>query len=455
MTRPYAELHRPQFHFTAAKNWLNDPNGLVFSDGVWHLFFQHNAHATVWGEMTWGHAISRDLLHWQQLEHALHPDAMGTMFSGSAVVDHDNTAGFGAGALLAFYTAAGSQVSPAKPFTQCLAYSTDSGYQWTKFVGNPVVDWIEDDNRDPKVIWHAASQQWVMALYLAEDRYALLVSKNAQQWQQIQEVVLANDTECPDFFPLLDESGVERWILWSASGRYLVGSFDGRKFEAQTPLLVSESGYNGYAAQTWSNAPDGRCVQISWMAGGLYPEMPFNQQLSIPVELKLKGSGASVVLTRQPVAELDALRGKAIVHENTTIRPGKPFVADTQARLFDVSFIVSTGSSKALYLIVRGQTLAFDWATASLTLVNGRPHKLGLAEQSVRLPITTGSAAQLSCRLVVDLTSIEVFINDGQVSASFCYLPDAHTNPLVFYGSGDDQRLEHLALFELKSIFEQ
>ena len=158
----------------------------------------------------------------RQLEHALHPDAMGTMFSGSAVVDHDNTAGFGAGALLAFYTAAGSQVSPAKPFTQCLAYSTDSGYQWTKFVGNPVVDWIEDDNRDPKVIWHAASQQWVMALYLAEDRYALLISKNAQQWQQIQEVVLANDTECPDFFPLLDESGVERWILWSASGRYLV-----------------------------------------------------------------------------------------------------------------------------------------------------------------------------------------------------------------------------------------
>jgi sucrose-6-phosphate hydrolase SacC (GH32 family) len=120
-----------------------------------------------------------------------------------------------------------------------------------------------------------------------------------------------------------------------------------------------------------------------------------------------------------------------------------------------VSFIVSTGSSKALYLIVRGQTLAFDWATASLTLVNGRPHKLGLAEQSVRLPMTTGSAAQLSCRLVVDLTSIEVFINDGRVSASFCYLPDAHTDPLIFYGSGDDQRLEHFALFELKSIFEQ
>ena len=455
MTRQYAELHRPQFHFTAAKNWLNDPNGLVFCDGVWHLFFQHNAQATVWGEMTWGHAISRDLLHWQQLEHALYPDAMGTMFSGSAVVDHDNTAGFGPGTLLAFYTAAGSQVSPAKPFTQCLAYSTDGGYQWTKFHDNPVVDWIEDDNRDPKVIWHAASKQWVMALYLADDRYALLVSTNAQRWRQIQEVVLANDTECPDFFPLPDESGVERWIFWSASGRYLVGSFDGRKFEPLTPLQVSESGFNGYAAQTWSNAPDGRCVQISWMAGGLYPEMPFNQQLSIPVELKLKGTGASAVLTRQPVAELNALRGKAFVHTNRRISPGKPFTADTKARLFDVSFTVSTGSSKALYVMVRGQTLAFDWAEANLNLVNGRPHKLGRAEQSVRLPTKPGCAAQLSCRLIVDLTSIEVFINDGEVSASFCYLPDAHTDPLVFYGSGDAQTLEHLALFELRSIFEQ
>ena len=213
MSRLYAELHRPQFHFTAKQNWLNDPNGLVYCDGVWHLFFQHNPNAPIWGDMTWGHAVSRDLLHWEQLEHALHPDAMGTMFSGSAVVDHDDTAGFGAGTLLAFYTAAGAAVKPARPFTQCLAYSLDKGRHWTKFVDNPVVDWIEGDNRDPKVIWHSASQQWIMALYLADDRYALLASKNARQWQKIQELALPGDTECPDMFSLCDESGAERWIF--------------------------------------------------------------------------------------------------------------------------------------------------------------------------------------------------------------------------------------------------
>jgi sucrose-6-phosphate hydrolase SacC (GH32 family) len=454
MSRLYAELHRPQFHFTAKQNWLNDPNGLVYCDGVWHLFFQHNPNAPIWGDMTWGHAVSRDLLHWEQLEHALHPDAMGSMFSGSAVVDHDDTAGFGAGTLLAFYTAAGAAVKPARPFTQCLAYSLDKGRHWTKFVDNPVVDWIEGDNRDPKVIWHSASQQWIMALYLADDRYALLASKNARQWQKIQELALPGDTECPDMFSLCDESGAERWIFWSASGRYLLGTFDGAKFSSETEMQVCERGFNGYAAQTWSNAPDGRCVQISWMAGGLYPEMPFNQQLSIPVELKLKGAGAETVLTRQPVTEFHALRGRAVTLENIRISPGEPFIADTRAKLFDVSFKVSRGSSKALYLMVRGQVLAFDWATGCVKFEKGRPHKLGLVEESVDLRSSVASDARLSVRLIVDVTSLEIFVNDGETSASFCYLPDGHVDPLIFYGSGDEQTLEQFELYELKSVFE-
>lgn len=449
----YTELHRPQFHFTAKENWLNDPNGLVYCNGVWHLFFQHNPEAPVWGNMTWGHAISQDLMHWQQLEHALHPDEMGTMFSGSAVVDHHNSAGFGPGALLAFYTAAGSEADPVKPFTQCLAYSLDNGEQWTKLPANPVVDWIEGDNRDPKVIWHEAGGRWIMALYLADDRYALLASGDALQWEVIQTLVLDNDTECPDLFPLPDESGAERWVFWGASGRYLVGGFDGKTFVPETAVQVCEQGHNGYAAQTWSNAPDGRCVQIAWMAGGLYPEMPFNQQMSIPMELKLKGSGAEVKLTRQPVVELAALRERAITAINQTIAVGTPFIPATQAKLFDLSFTVSRQTSKALYLMLRGQILEINWLTEQLKLVYGRPHKLGRAQESVTLPRSTSDAGSLTFRIVVDVTSFEIFINEGEVSASFCYLPDGYVDPVIFYGSGDVQILDHFELFELKSVF--
>ena len=154
--------------------------------------------------MWWGHAVSHDLLHWQQVVHALHPDAMGSIFSGSAVVDHDNTANFGHDALLAFYTAAGMHAEPIQPFTQCLAVSTDGGLTWTKHADNPIIPHIEGGNRDPKVIWHQETRHWVMALYLDEDRYALLTSANAKTWTQTQEIALHGCSECPDFFSLVD-----------------------------------------------------------------------------------------------------------------------------------------------------------------------------------------------------------------------------------------------------------
>ena len=278
----YRELHRPQFHFSPRENWTNDPHGLVYQDGVWHLFFQHNPEAPVWGNMTWGHAVSDDLMHWRQLEHALYPDEHGDMFTGSAVVDHANTAGFGKGALLAFYAAAGSYAEPKRPFTQCLASSVDNGKRWTKYDGNPIVGWIEADNRDPKVVWHAPRRRWIMALYLADDRYCLLSSADAKTWTKFQDLKLEGTTECPDFFPLRDESGTQRWIFWGAAGVYRVGSFDGSRFTPETGVLTCEQGTNGYAAQTWSDAPDGRRIQISWMAGGVYPEMHSTSRCRFP-----------------------------------------------------------------------------------------------------------------------------------------------------------------------------
>ncbi len=446
----YNELHRPQFHFTAREKWINDPNGLVYHDGVWHLFFQHNIEASTWGKMWWGHAVSDDLIHWRQVEHALYPDEMGSMFSGSAVVDHDNTAGFGEDALLLFYTAAGMHAEPVRPFYQCLAVSQDGGKHFTKFEDNPIVDWIEADNRDPKVVWHDATRQWIMALYLAEDRYCLLRSPDARKWTRFQDITLDGDRECPDFFSLNDESGKERWVFAGAKSRYCVGSFDGKKFTAETQLTNFDQGRNSYAAQTWSNTPDGRCIQISWMAGGLYPEMPFNQQLSIPVELSLIGSGENVVLARWPVMELAALRKRTINIERQTLSDKKPLVPETDAKLFDVSFTVHKQEAKTLYMAIRGHTALFDWSANTLTIESSGPNKIVGDRPHVQLP----EGPSLTVRMLIDKTSIEIFINGGRISASYCFLPNGYLNPLVIQTYSGEQIIENFELHELASAWE-
>ena len=445
----YRELHRPQFHFSPREKWINDPNGLVYRDGVWHLFFQHNPEALVWGNATWGHAVSDDLMHWRQLEHALYPDEHGDMFSGSAVVDPDNTAGFGKGALLAFYTAAGSYAEPKRPFTQCLAYSVDNGKQWTKYDGNPIVEWFEGDNRDPKVVWHAPTRRWIMALYLADNRYCLLRSADAKTWTRFQDLVLKGCTECPDFFPMNDESGTERWVFWGAKGTYRVGSFDGLQFTPETDVLTCEQGTNGYAAQTWSDAPDDRRIQISWMLGGLYPEMPFNQQLSIPVELALAGSGDDVTLVRWPVRELDLLHRRTVSTDRQIIAPGRPLVADTDAKLLDVSFTVRKQDANTLHVLIRGQRMVLDWSSRKLRFRPSGTHSLVPDGRLVTLP----DDPSLSVRLLVDKTSVEVFINQGRISASYCFLPGAYIHPLVFESYHDEQVIEGFELHEMSSIW--
>tara|TARA_E500000331_G_scaffold306895_2_gene311479 strand:- start:3129 stop:4478 length:1350 start_codon:yes stop_codon:yes gene_type:complete len=439
----YNEVHRPQFHFTAKENWLNDPNGLVWVEGKWHLFFQHNPEATVWGNMTWGHAISDDLVHWRQVEHALYPDALGTMYSGSAVVDHEGTAGFGEGAVLAFYTAAGEHAKPRQTYTQCLAVSQDDGVTWEKYANNPVVNHIECANRDPKVIWHKPSQRWVMALYLAEDRFCLMRSTDAKSWERFQDVTLPGVSECPDFFPLKDDAGDEQWVFWGAKGGYQLGQFDGDQFVPHTELLTAEYGRNGYAAQTYSNAPDGRIIQVSWMSGGQYPEMPFNQQMSVPMELTLAGTGADARLSRVPVSELESLRARSSTIDDVKINEGTPFIADTDARLIDVSLTLTPCDSGQLVVSVRGQPLVVDWGSKELRFQNGAVDLGRLRDQR--------ADAELKIQLLVDLTSVEVFLNEGEISGCFCFLPGAYIHPLVLMARGVTQEVLRVTLFELRS----
>ena len=324
--RPYREPLRGQFHFSSRRGWNNDPNGLVFYDGEYHLFYQHNPYGWGWGNMHWGHAVSSDLVHWQELGDALAPDPLGPMFSGSAVVDWKNTSGFGKPgqpAQVLIYTAAGD------PTVQCIAFSTD-GRNYAKFSGNPVVKQITGGNRDPKVIWHEPTQKWVMTLYVEQNRVhtiQFLSSPNLKDWTRMSHT--DGFFECPDFFelPVDGDAANRKWVLTAASSEYMVGTFDGTTFTPETPKLPGHRGRGFYAAQTFSDIPseDGRRIQIGWFQTET-PGMPFNQSMTIPLELKLTATLEGPRLTWTPVKELASLRARSHRFDPVTLQPdtGQP-----------------------------------------------------------------------------------------------------------------------------------
>jgi sucrose-6-phosphate hydrolase SacC (GH32 family) len=442
----YAEALRPQFHFTARRNWLNDPNGLVFFAGEYHLFFQHNPRGTEWGNMTWGHAVGPDLVHWRQLDDALTPDSLGTIFSGSAVVDVTNTSGFGkdgAPALVAMYTAAGgtSPESQGKPFTQCLAFSNDQGRTWTKYAGNPVIPHLAAENRDPKVVWHEATRRWIVALYEEGSRYSLHTSPDLKTWTKLQDVEMPGSAECPDFFPMTldgDRSNT-RWVFTSADGRYLVGAFDGEAFKAEQPVQRVEFGDNFYAAQTFSDVQDGRRIQIAWMRGGRYPGMPFNQQMSFPAELTLRTTPEGARLFRNPVREIDVLHGTERRWSEVELKAGDLPLTDLRGELFDLAVDLDLGDATEVGLVVRGQRIAYHVKEEQLTALGSAP-----------LALPDG---RLTLRILVDRTSIETFADGGRVSLTGCCLPGQGDLGVSLYARGGAARVRSLVAYELNSAW--
>ncbi len=446
MDKELAEPYRPQFHFTAQKGWLNDPNGLVYYKGMYHLFFQHNPFGIEWGNMTWGHAISTDLIHWKQIEHALLPDSMGTMFSGSAVVDWHNTAGFQTGespALVLIYTAAGgtSPESEGKPFTQCLAYSNDGGNTFTKFNGNPVLPEIAPENRDPKVIWHESSQQWIMALYLQGDEFALLSSPNLKEWTLLQRLNLPGCIECPDFFelPLEGNPDTSRWIFMAANGQYLLGKFDGHLFEAESDLIPSDWGKNFYATQTFSDIPDRRRIQIAWMRGGAYPGMPFNQQMSFPCELQLKETPEGLRICRRPVREIEILWEDSIEWNAVLLDQEENLLPVPSSSACDAEIQLEAGNANLITVIVND--LPITW--------NVHEHRLDVLDCSAPLPPDTGT---LDLRLLIDKTSIEVFGLGGTRNFSCCTLEGKPRPSILIRKLGGTPVLSRMAFRTLHSI---
>ena len=442
----YNEKYRPQFHFTPRTNWTNDPDGLVYYKGEYHMFFQHNPFGINWGNMTWAHAISTDLIHWKQLPNAIEPDELGTIFSGGAVVDWNNTSGLQTGkekVLVAFYTAAGNHTDPPKPFTQCLAYSNDRGRAWVKYEKNPIIGHIRGSNRDPVVSWYEPGRLWVMALFLNKENFALFTSKDLKSWTQIQELTIPGSSEYPDFFemPIDGDWNNTRWVIYGANGRYLLGTFDGRKFTAQEGPYDSRVGQY-YAVQTWRGIPKShrRRVQIAWMHGGKFPDMPFNQQMSIPCEITLRKLPEGIRLCRVPVREIKKLRGRKYSFGPVTLKPGENILSKISGELFEIQCEVELAGAEEFGLTLRGTPLVYN--VNDQTLVCGdKKGEMKLLNGKVKLQI------------LVDRTSIEIFVNDGRASMFLCFPLDSDNRSLEIFAHGGQAKIRNLKVWKLKSIW--
>ena len=450
----YHEALRPQFHFSPLQGWTNDPNGLVYFEGKYHLFFQHNPFGTNWGNMTWGHAVSPDLVHWTEVGDALHPDAFGTMFSGSAVVDHNNTSGLGKGGvppMMAYYTAAGGQALEKVPFTQCMAYSTDRGATWTKYEKNPVVEHIVGSNRDPKVFWHEPSKKWVMALYLERSKFVIMGSENGRDWKKLSDVAFPNGHECPELFELAldgDENNT-RWIFWEGGGRHLIGTFDGERFTPETGVLQSEWGANCYAGQLWNDVPDGRTLFIGWMRGKTIPEskevvfaeMPFNQQMTFPREFTLRTTPDGPRLFAQPAREIETLRGKHR-RDLPMIAIISPLQPKIQGDVLDIDVSITPNSAEQVTVGVMGTHIVYDAAAKELRCL-GKKVQCGLLDGRLKL------------RMLVDRRSLEIFINDGRYVMSFYFQADKEKLPVTMTSTGGQATFDSVDIWELASIWEK
>jgi len=443
----YHETYRPQFHFTAKKNWLNDPNGLMYYKGEYHLFFQHNPSGIDWGNMTWGHAVSPDMIHWEQLDHAIYPDELGTIFSGSGVVDWNNTSSFKTGdesVMVCIYTSAGDCVTPKVPFTQSIAYSNDKGRTWSKYSNNPVLGHIIGSNRDPKVIRHTPTEKWIMALYLDGNDYALFSSPNLKEWTRIYDLKLPDTGECPDIFELPVDGDPEnkKWVFWGGNGNHYIGTFDGLKFTSESELLKTEFGANCYAAQTWSDIPeyDGRRIQIAWMSGGKYPDMPFNQQMSFPCKLFLKTIPDGIRMFRQPIREIENIHQKEHSWYDEVLKSGEKLLSGISGELFDIRAEFELGKAGEFGFIIHGEKVQYNVVNSQLSC---------LSRSATLNPIGN----KIKLQILVDRASIEVFGNDGRVSLSSCFLPNLDNKSLSVYADGGDAKISSLTIYELCSAW--
>ena len=458
----YKEELRPQFHFSSKRGWLNDPNGMMYYDGEYHLFYQHNPYGNLWGNMTWGHAVSKDVVHWEELGDAIHPDENGMIFSGSGVVDWNNTTGFQTGdepPLICIYTYAGDvdglhAWSKGRPFTQAIAYSNDRGRTWTKYEGNPVQGHLNKDNRDTKVIWWEETQEWVGVLYLKDERMAIFRTPDLKRWEL--QTILESFHECPEMFQLAvdgDEKN-KKWIHHGGSGDYLIGDFDGSKFATEFGPIKFHYGNRFYASQTFSDIPeeDGRRIQMAWGDETHLPGMPFNQAMLFPTVLTLHTTEDGLRMLPYPVKEIEKIHGKKYQWEEVELRPGENPLKDIEGNLFDIDVQIELNDADVVGFELNGFPIAYDAKENVLTAGEGVDtyHEDKPEERSAPLKPIGG---KLTFRILVDRTYVEIFANKGIVYMPMYAVRDLSNKSLKVYAKGGSANIEKMTVHEVKSIW--
>ena len=454
------EKFRPLYHHTPAYGWMNDPNGMFYLDGTWHLYFQHNPYGSTWGNMTWGHSTSTDLVHWQYEGTPILPDAHGTIFSGSCVIDRDNTAGFGAGAVVAFYTSAKS--TPwGDSQSQSLAYSTDGGKTFTKYAGNPVLTSTKPDFRDPKVFWYAPGKHWVMILAGGQEM-EIYSSTDLKQWKYESSFGLRQGAhggvwECPDLVELPVEGTREkRWVLicninpggpfGGNAAQYFVGTFDGRKFTNDSPTQTKwmDWGKDHYATVTFSNAPGGRVVALGWMSNwqyqGVLPTLQYRGANTIARDLSLYRDGGELLLRCAPVPEMEAARAETRnfpsfrVSDRYEVSP----LLDGNRGAFEVELELENDGAERILLSLsnaKGERLNMHYDVARRQFVMERSES-GLTNFSPDFPAMTVAPVtdtdRLRLRLFVDRSSVEAFGDGGKFVMTNRVFPSEPYNTLTF-----------------------
>lgn len=489
--KAYSEPWRPQYHFTPPQNWINDPNGLLYVNGKYHLFYQYNPFGNRWGHMSWGHAVSADLLHWEHLPLALPEDKGVMIWSGSAVYDKNNTSGFGTkekGPLVAIYTARAE--GPPERQAQAIAYSCDDGGTWTKYAGNPVIDLDTDAFRDPKVFWYAPQQKWVMVVSLPKKAKVLFYeSKNLKNWNLMSEFGPAGVSdsglwECPELIELPVDGNPKntRWVLQISIGKtisggtggmYFVGRFDGSKFENETPPNVPlwvDYGRDFYALQAFNGldvAGQNRRVWIGWLNNWAYAnEIPTGRwrgAMSIPREVALVTSADGIRLTQQPIRELASLRGKPIEVKNQTVAsdhdPLK--IVNFSGTSYEIAATFRLGTARRFGLrLLAGEgeytEVGYDQRLDELYINRRHAGEDKFTRDfgdHQHAPFSPDANNRVTMRILVDRSVVEVFSRNGLVTITDQVFPKLSSTGLSPFTDSGEVLLESLTIYPLKGVW--
>ena len=482
----YTEAYRPQFHFSPEEKWMNDPNGMVYHKGVYHLFYQYYPEDIVWGPMHWGHATSTDLVHWEHKPIALFPDEHGLIFSGSAVVDFDNTSGFGSKenpplvAIFTYHLMAGEKAGRKDFQTQGIAYSLDNGDTWTKYDDNPVIgnDGIKDF-RDPKVMWHEPTKKWVMSI-VAGDHLQLWNSSDLKSWIKLSEFGKDKGAhggvwECPDLFQLkVDGSAEEKWVLLismnpgapnGGSGtQYFVGDFDGEKFTTnQTDIKWLDYGTDNYAGVTYNNAPENERIFIGWMSNWSYardtPTEKWRSAMTVPRNLSLTKDGDDYALMNYPIKNLEKIITKDSKKDIALAGGSKEVLVFEDLNQSEIKF---TTSAKDFHLKFSNQSgdqvlLTLFEEEKQFFLDRTKSGKVDFQDDfaSIQMmPVTNLPNEGYEVLILTDKSSIEVFINQGKYVMTAQLFPNENYTDMTVENIGEKViELKGFEVNPLKSIW--